>query len=129
MGVAPALGIAAGAATEPGAATRAGIAGAVAIDDLPESPEVRRREGVLRARFTVAPATVTVAGRTFTANIVHGAFEPPDALAINKAYLNSLAPVAAPRAQRHAFPYDIRPLLGSWKELFLRLGAYQPNPT
>lgn len=66
-----------GMAADGGGAAGVALPLAAGVDDLPNPPEIKSRSGVLRARFTVAPATVTVAGRTFTANVVNGAFVPP----------------------------------------------------
>ena len=48
-----------------------------AITDLPNPPEIVSRDGILRTTFTMTPARVTVAGRSFTANVINGAFVPP----------------------------------------------------
>lgn len=48
-----------------------------AVFDLPNPPEIRSRGGVLDATFTAAPATVTVAGRTFRSNVYNGLYIPP----------------------------------------------------
>ena len=47
------------------------------VDDLPNPPEIRTKGDVLRATFTVAPREVTVAGKTFTSNVINGQFVPP----------------------------------------------------
>ena len=48
-----------------------------------------------------------------------------DVLAI-KNYLSSLKPVFAPRAPSDMdFPFNIRPTLFVWRELFFRPGTYQ----
>jgi mono/diheme cytochrome c family protein len=51
-----------------------------------------------------------------------------DVLAI-KAYLFSLKPVFAPPLPNGlSFPFDIRPTLFVWRELYFRPGTYQSNP-
>ena len=46
-----------------------------------------------------------------------------------KTYLFSLKPVFAPRAPSDMdFPFNIRPTLFVWRELFFRPGAYQDKP-
>ena len=47
------------------------------IDDLPNPPVIRSRNGVLKATLTAAPRRVTVAGRTFTSNVFNGRYTPP----------------------------------------------------
>lgn len=54
----------------------AALAGAPGAD-LIDPPEIRAVHGVLATTFVVAPATVTVAGRTFTANVYDGRYIPP----------------------------------------------------
>jgi len=52
-----------------------------------------------------------------------------DVMAI-KAYLFSLQPVNAPRKpNKIAFPFDIRAGLGVWDQMFLREGAFKPDPS
>ncbi len=52
-----------------------------------------------------------------------------DVLAI-KAYLFSLPPVHAPRKPSHlAFPFNVRPGLAVWDELFLHAGTFKPDPS
>lgn len=48
-----------------------------AIRDLPNPPLIRSRDGVLEATLVAAPATVTVAGQTFTSNVFNGRYTPP----------------------------------------------------
>ena len=51
-----------------------------------------------------------------------------DVLAV-KAYLFTLKPVFAPRPPNGLdFPFNIRPSLFVWRELFFHPGTYQPNP-
>lgn len=51
-----------------------------------------------------------------------------DALAI-KAYLFTLKPVhAPPKENKMAFPFDIRTGLLTWRTLFFKPGAFQPDP-
>jgi FtsP/CotA-like multicopper oxidase with cupredoxin domain len=47
------------------------------IDDLPNPPAIRSRDGVLEATLVAAPRRVTVAGRTFTTNVFNGRYSPP----------------------------------------------------
>lgn len=52
-----------------------------------------------------------------------------DVLAI-KAYLFSLQPVNSPRPPSHlAFPFNVRAGLAVWDEMFLREGAFKPDPS
>ncbi len=48
-----------------------------AIDDLPNPPELRSKDGVLSGTLTVAPAKVKVHGRTVTANVINGSYVAP----------------------------------------------------
>lgn len=48
-----------------------------AIDDLPNPPELRSKNGVLSGTLTVAPAKVTVRGRTVVSNVIDGNYLAP----------------------------------------------------
>lgn len=47
-----------------------------AIDDLPNPPELRSRDGVLEATLTARPAWVRVAGKRFRSNVYNGRYIP-----------------------------------------------------
>ena len=44
---------------------------------IPEPEVLESTDGVLQVTLTAAPATITVAGRTFTANVFNGSYIPP----------------------------------------------------
>jgi len=48
-----------------------------ANDDLPNPPELRSADGVLRGTLTVAPAEVTVRGRKIVSNVINGNYMAP----------------------------------------------------
>src|SRR4051812_11324710 len=48
-----------------------------AIDDLPNPPELRSADGILRGTLTVAPAEITVRGRKIQSNVVNGNYMAP----------------------------------------------------
>jgi suppressor of ftsI len=48
-----------------------------AIDDLPDPPELRSENGVLRGTLTVAPAEITVRGCDIFANVINGDYMAP----------------------------------------------------
>ena len=50
---------------------------AAAIDDLPNPPEIVSQDGVLTGTLTIAPAQVTVRGRSVVSNVVNGNFMAP----------------------------------------------------
>jgi FtsP/CotA-like multicopper oxidase with cupredoxin domain len=50
---------------------------AAAIEDLPNPPEIVARDGVLRGKLTIAPARVTVAGRSVVSNVINGSYLAP----------------------------------------------------
>jgi FtsP/CotA-like multicopper oxidase with cupredoxin domain len=50
---------------------------AAAIYDLPNPPEIVARDGVLQGTLTVAPARVTVAGRSVVSNVINGSYLAP----------------------------------------------------
>jgi suppressor of ftsI len=47
------------------------------IDDLPDPPELRSEDGVLRGTLTVAPAEVTVRGCMIVSNVINGDYMAP----------------------------------------------------
>ena len=53
------------------------VQAARAIDDLPNPPELRSRDGVLRATLQIRPAEITVRGRKVRANVVNGSYLAP----------------------------------------------------
>jgi FtsP/CotA-like multicopper oxidase with cupredoxin domain len=55
----------------------AGALATDAIDDLPNPPELRSVDGVLRGTLTVAPAEVTVRGRKVVSNVINGNYVAP----------------------------------------------------
>src|SRR5262245_60649889 len=48
-----------------------------AVDDLPNPPELRSVDGVLRGTLTVAPAEITVRGRKVVSNVINGNYMAP----------------------------------------------------
>ena len=48
-----------------------------AIDDLPNPPEIVSQDGVLTGTLTVAPAQVTVRGRSVVSNVINGNYMAP----------------------------------------------------
>ena len=47
------------------------------IDDLPDPPELRSVDGVLRGTLTIAPAEITVRGRKVLSNVINGNYMAP----------------------------------------------------
>jgi hypothetical protein len=61
-------------ATAPALAAGEGSPAAEAIDDLPNPPEIVAEGGILKGKLTIAPARVTVAGRSVVSNVINGSY-------------------------------------------------------
>ncbi|MGD9509518.1 MAG: multicopper oxidase domain-containing protein, partial [Geminicoccaceae bacterium] len=48
-----------------------------AIDDLPNPPELRSVDGILRGTLSIAPAEITVRGRKIISNVINGNYMAP----------------------------------------------------
>ncbi|MFC3690679.1 multicopper oxidase family protein [Chenggangzhangella methanolivorans] len=58
-------------------AIRGAPADPAAIDDLPNPPELRSRDGVLEVELTARPSWIRVAGKRFRSNVYNGLYIPP----------------------------------------------------
>jgi FtsP/CotA-like multicopper oxidase with cupredoxin domain len=47
------------------------------IDDLPNPPELRSVDGILRGTLTIAPAAITVRGQPVVSNVINGNYMAP----------------------------------------------------
>jgi FtsP/CotA-like multicopper oxidase with cupredoxin domain len=75
--LAPRRGLLAAAACFVLAIAGAAAMAAEAIDDLPNPPELVAENGILRGKLTIAPARVTVAGRSVVSNVINGNYLAP----------------------------------------------------
>jgi suppressor of ftsI len=61
----------------PATAAEVSSPAAEAIDDLPNPPEIVAEGGILKGKLTIAPARVTVAGRSVVSNVINGSYLAP----------------------------------------------------
>ncbi|WP_222183776.1 multicopper oxidase family protein [Geminicoccus harenae] len=102
-----------------------------AIDDLPNPPELRSQDGVLRATLRIRPAEITVRGRKVRANVVNGSYlaptlriRPGDTIQVKA--INEIGPseVAIDRPQPtniHFHGMDVSPKRPNGDNVFLRI--------
>ena len=118
----------------------AGEASAQAVDesslfDLPNPPEIRSQNGVLRGTLTMAPAQVTIDGQQVVTNVIDGQYIPPT-LRINRGdtirvrVVNQIGPaeiaIDAPQPTNiHYHGMDVAPTPGNGDNVYIRINPQQ----
>lgn len=102
-----------------------------AIDDLPNPPELRSVDGVLRGTLTVAPAEITVRGRRIVSNVINGSYVAPTLRVrrgdvIRLKAVNEIGPadvnIDGPQPTNiHYHGMDVSPKLPNGDNVFIRI--------
>ena len=108
---------------------------AVTIDDLPNPPEIRSKNGVLQGTLRIKPAQITVRGRKVISNVVNGSYLAPtlrivrgDTIRIKA--VNEIGPaqvnIDRPEPTNiHFHGMDVSPKLPNGDNVFLRIKPRQ----